>query len=294
MEFRLPESLLWLTNEIDITNGDPNSIQILSKDFFTGPIPILPVPDECHQGDFPGFAFLVRSFGKVGNGGQITGSIGANDPGGLFRLGKDVFMADGSFIGGDSVQLGLGTSVFNVLADDLVTVDSTIRGTRGLPLLPFDTGFCPIPDFTCGGPDVIVPPGGSLGPLAAGSYGKIVVLGGGTLVLGPGAFEACSFRTGKSATIQVTGPTQSEIDVTGSFRISDGSTMTRDDIGTPLPVVNVAGRIVRVSASSTLQAFVHAPNAQITFGRSALLAGSFCADTSRSDKHVTLVCPYEP
>src|SRR5262249_29769366 len=92
--FPTPESLPSLTNEIDITNNDAASIQILSKDFFTGEIPVLPTPDECHQGDFPGFAFLVRSFGKVGNGAEITGNIGVNDLGGRFLFGKDVFVTD--------------------------------------------------------------------------------------------------------------------------------------------------------------------------------------------------------
>jgi len=138
-----------------------------------------------------------------------------------------------------------------------------------------------------------VPPGGSVGPLPPGSYGRVTVLGGGTLMLGPGVFEFCSLRTARRSRIEVTGPTQTEIDVTGTFRLADQSAM-EEDPGTPIPVLNVAGKLVRASAESTLDAFVHAPNAKITFGRSSELFGAFCADTSGTDKHVTLFCPFTP
>jgi hypothetical protein len=49
--------------------------------------------------------------------------------------------------------------------------------------------------------------------------------------------------------------------------------------GTPTPILNVAGTLVRVSAESTLQAFLFAPNALLTLDRSALVKGSFRVST---------------
>jgi len=78
--------------------------------------------------------------------------------------------------------------------------------------------------------------------------------------------------------------------VVGNFRLADGSTF---DPGprSPTPILNVAGTLVRVSALATLQAFLPAPNATLTLGRSATIAETFCVSTSRSDKQVTLICP---
>ena len=237
------------------------------------------------------FPFLIGTTGKIGNGGTITGSIGANDAGGVFNLGRSVLMSDGSTVAADRLTLGAGTSAFDVLANTLREGPGVvIRGTTGTPVLPLTNPFCPIPSFTCGGPDVTVPAGGTIGPLAPGSYGALTVFGGGTLTLAPGTFDFCSVKTGKLTRIIMTGATQTTVDVTGTFRLANGSILTPGS-GTPTPVLNVAGTLVRVSAGSTLQAFLSAPKALFTLGRSATIKGSFCVGTSHCDKQVTLICP---
>jgi hypothetical protein len=237
------------------------------------------------------FPFLVGTRGKIGNAGAVTGGIGANATGGSFNLGKSVAVSDGSTVAADQLALGVGTNVFDVLANTLRKGPGvTIRGTTGTPVLPLTNPFCPIPSFTCGGPDVMVPAGGTVGPLAPGSYGAFTVFRSGTLILAPGTFEVCSVKTARSTTISITGATQTTMDVAGTFRLANGSSFT-PIAGTPTPVLNVAGTLVRVSAAgSTLQAFLSAPNALFTLGRLATIRGSFCASMSTCDKQANLIC----
>jgi hypothetical protein len=240
----------------------------------------------------PPVAFLVRTRGKVGDGGEVTGSIGANDPGGSFRLGKNAFVSDGSTTVADTVKIGQGTSVFRVLANRLITgPDAQIRDGTGSPVLPLTDPFCPIPAFTCGAPDVTVPEHGLGGPLPPGSYGNLTIFPAGHLILDPGTFAFCSAKLGKDAVVITTGGTPTTINVAGRFRLQDGGLLGPTG-GTPTPSLNVAGTSVRVGAANArLQAFLSAPNAGISIGRSGGVLGSFCAATSRTDKSITLTCP---
>jgi hypothetical protein len=97
-------------------------------------------------------------------------------------------------------------------------------------------------------------------------------------------------RSSKHAAITATGTEPTTINVVGSFRLADASALL-PAAGTPTPAINVAGPFVRVSRGSTLQAFLSAPSALLTLGGSARVSGTFCVDTSRSDKRVELVCP---
>jgi hypothetical protein len=242
-------------------------------------------PSEC-----PPFSFLVRTKGKVGNGGTVDGGIGSNDAGGLFRLGKSVTITDGHTIAADAVKLGSDASVFDVRTNKLKTGGGTIiRGSQGPATLPLTNPFCPIPAFTCGGTDVNVPTGSSV-TLAPGSYNRLIVGNGATVTLSPaGTFSFCSVRTGRSALVETTGGTPSTVNVVGTFRLLN-STVFGPASGTPTPDLNVDGRLVRVSQAGVLHAFVSAPNALISVGRSGNITGSFCAATSRSDRSITLNC----
>jgi hypothetical protein len=103
----------------------------------------------------------------------------------------------------------------------------------------------------------------------------------------------CLVKTTRNATIRTTGPTQSTIDVVGDFRLSNGG-FFGPDVGTPPPAVRVAGTIMRTSAATVLQAFVSAPNAVISIGRTAVVQGAFCAARARTDKNITLGCLASP
>ena len=243
-------------------------------------------PDPC-----PEFAFLLKSGGKFGNAVQVTGGIGANDPGARFGLGKDAFVSDGSTVAADNLRLGQRASVFHVEANGLQMQPSVvIRGGRDFATLPLTTPFCLIPTFTCSGQPVIVPPGGSVGPLPPGSYGPLTVYPGGVLVLQPGTFDFCSFRAGKNAAITPIGATQTTIRVTGDFRLGNGGVLA-PAAGTPIPQIDVAGRNFRVSAQATLEAFSAAPNALLRVGRGGQIRGTACARLAKSDKRVVLSCP---
>jgi hypothetical protein len=246
---------------------------------------------DCSCPGCPLFPFLIRTVGKIGNDGQVTGSIGANDAGGDFHFGKNVFQSDASTVAADHLGLGEGTSVANALGKTLRKGrGAVVRGQTGIPVLPLTTPFCPIPDFACSSAAVTVLVGDSTGPLPPGTYGTLTILRNGTLTLAPGTFEFCSLRTSKRATINVTGTEQTTINIVGTFRLADGSTLVPAP-GTPTPRINIAGPYMRVSHRSTLQAFVSAPSALLTLGRYATINGTFCVNQSQSDKRVKLTCP---
>jgi hypothetical protein len=222
----------------------------------------------------------------------VTGSIGANDPGGHFHFGKQAFQSDGGTVAADDLGLGQGTSVANLLGNTLrLGPGAVVRGTTGVAVLPLTTPFCPIPDFGCDADAPLrVPRGGSVGPLPPGSYGALTILNGGTLVLAPGTFEFCSFKTARRTTLTVTGSALTTINVLGTLRLANASSLA-PATGTPTPKINVAGSLVRVSRGSALEASLSAPNAMLTLGVGAKITGTFCVDLSRSDKAVTLICP---
>ena len=247
---------------------------------------------EDTSGTNGGFAFLVRSQGKVGNDSQVLASFGANDAGGHLNLGKRAFVSDGNTVAADSVDLLINTNVFDVLANNLHKgTGVNIRGAVGTPVLPLTDPFCPIPPLDCtGGVDQIVPPGATL-TLGPGTYGQFVVRNGGTLILTPaGTFTFCSLQTTRGVTIVVSGATASTINIVGSFRLANVSSMLPVNT-TPTPSLNVGGSRLRIGAGATIQASISAPNARGAFGRKSTIAGRFCVDSNQSDKGITLMCP---
>jgi hypothetical protein len=252
-----------------------------------------PVDGCVSQPTGNGFPFLVKDIGKFGNNAEINGSVGANDPGGTITIGKGAFVSNGSVVAGDGVRLGANTSVFDVLANDLVTGPGvTIRNSQGTPTLPLTDPFCVIPSITCdpGAPDVIV--FGSAPPLPPGSYNRIRVTSG-ELVLQPGTFTACSVHAARGTRITITGVTPTTINVEQSFRLSNAGILAPTG-GAPTPRLNVAGLLMRIGAASVLQASVFAPNATLRLGRSSQLIGSFCVANTTSDKSILITCPTVP
>src|SRR5262249_36603605 len=142
--------------------------------------------------DCAGYPFLASREVKLNNDADIRGSVGANQAGARARLGKNVVMSDGTTIAADQVIIGVASSVDNGLANSLqVGPAAVVRGTRGTPTLPLVTPFCSIPAITCGGQDIQVAAGQTTGPLAPGTYGRVRVLNGGTLLLASGSFTFC-------------------------------------------------------------------------------------------------------
>jgi hypothetical protein len=236
----------------------------------------------------PGVPFLVAREGKINNDADVRASAGASNPGGRFRLGKNVVFADGTNLIGDTVQIGNGSSVFRVLANTLLQGDFvTIRGGTGSPSLPLAQPFCTVPAIACGGAEVAVKPGESVGPLAPGTYGKLSVQNGSTLTLAAGTFTFCDIKMGRNASLTTLGT--ATLNVQRNVVVGTASTFGPAVGDTPI-VVNVAGKLVRVSQSAVANAAFFAPAGRITFGRDSHLLGCFCTDREKSDKHITLEC----
>jgi hypothetical protein len=271
-----------MENEVVCDNRDP-----------CHPMACNPETGQCENSDGEGPPFLIKQTARFGNGSSIGGGLGVNLPGGRLRLGRNVVVVDGAALKGDVISIGNGTSVDDVYTNQLLMPrdnSAIVNGTVRPIVLPLEEFFCPIPDFTCGGPSVLVPPGGTLGPLDPGSYGPLRMLNGSKLTLKPGTFTFCDFRTGRNVDIRTTGGGTTTINVDGKFRLANGSFMGPDNASLT-PILNVTGRRLRIGAGSTLQALVSAPDALITLGRGAKLTGTFCACRGRSDKNITLECP---
>jgi hypothetical protein len=251
-----------------------------------------PATGQCESGGVgSGLAFLVRTVGQFGNGSDIRAGVGANDTGGTLRFGRSVLASDSTQLVGNLVSLGNTADVFDVLANALQTgKDVHIRGHVGVPELPINDPYCPIPVIECGTTAITVPSRASMGPLAPGTYGAVTIMNGGTLTLLPGKFVFCSFRTGRSAAVVTTGAGATHVDVAHGFRLANGSTFG-PQAGSPTPRLNVGSSSVRIGAGSTLQAFLSAPSSLLSLGRGSLVRGSFCVLKSKSDKGIHLECP---
>ena len=234
----------------------------------------------------------MRTHGKVGNGSEVFASFGANDVGGVLQLGKKTFVSDGNTIAGDLVNLLNDANVFDVLANQLHKgFNVTVRGTVGTPVLPLTNPFCPIPTLDCsGGIDQVIQTGANV-VLTPGTYGAVAVRDGGTLVLSPaGTFNFCSLRTARNAAIVVNGTGLTTINVVGDFRLADASTFLPGG-SAPTPLLNIGGTSLRIGRRATIQAFISAPNADAAFGAGSKIIGSFCVNSNRADKGITLECP---
>lgn len=244
------------------------------------------IPDvSC---DCAGTPFLVDTEGRFNNDGELHGSLGANDANGRIQLGKGVLMSDGTKVTAHSVTVGNGSSVDQVVANDVqVGSGGIIRGGTSLPSLPIVQPFCDVPEFTCGDDAILVQVGDTTAPLPPGTYGRVRVLNDGHLRLQPGVFQFCDLKAGRGSTIEAMGPVT--MNVVGNVSIGSGSRLL-SSIGQPPIVLNVRGHQVRVSQNAVAEAIITAPFAKITLGRDSLVRGCFCVETARTDKHITLVC----
>jgi hypothetical protein len=242
------------------------------------------VPGQCDCT----LAFFTSRLTKFNNDGTINGNAAVNSPNGLLKLGKGVFMPDGTSLKGDYVEVGNGSSVYDVFARTAVKTgfEAVIRHDLGPLVLPIADPFCEIPDFTCGGTAITVPYGETQ-TIAPGVYGIIRVMNGGTLQLGAGTYTVCDVKMGREARIEATGAVT--LRIVENLRIGTASYFGPVG-GAPLIDTYVAGRKVRVSQSALAVARIVAPFAQATFGRDSALNGCFCSDRAKSDKHITLTC----
>jgi hypothetical protein len=242
------------------------------------------IPGQCNCD----LAFFVGRDAKYNNDAEVAANVVVNAPDGRLRLGKNVFMPDGTSIKGNAVEVGNASNIYRVFAKSLKTgAEVNIRaGAGGVFTLPVATPFCVIPSFTCGGDQVDVLPGEEK-DLAPGTYGLVRVMNGATLRLDAGTYTICDLRIGRDARVEAADAVTLHVD--GNLRIGTDSYFGPVN-GAPIIDTYVTGRTVRVSQKAVAVARIIAPNARAAFGRDAALDGCYCSDRSKSDKHITLTC----
>jgi hypothetical protein len=225
--------------------------------------------------------------GRINNASTSSADLSAVASDSRLILGRKVFFHDGTSVSGAFVKLGNGASVFDVDADSLHQgKGATVRGV----LSPFSAGgaFCAAPTVDCGGSDFTVPKKGSKS-LTPGTYGQVTLGDGASLNLEPGTYSVCQIRTGKHVTVEVTGATQSTINVRDEVRIGDGSTF--GPVGsTPTPLLNVAGDTVHIGKHATVQAFITAPSARLDLGDGTTFTGAACVRELSAGRKVNIEC----
>jgi hypothetical protein len=240
----------------------------------------------CVCSDVP---FLTRGDGKIGNSGQVLGTLAANDPGSHLNIGKQVFMADGTAVIADSVRVGEQSSVFRALGNTLqISQSATVRDGTGPATLPVVQPFCALGPPACGGPDVRVNTFEKSGPLAPGSYGIVRIQNTGMLALAAGTFDFCQLQMGRGSVLSTEGAVT--INVQNIVRVGNNTSVLPVPPAPPV-VLNVAGKLIRFGQAAHVQAAITAPNAQMSLGRSSVFLGTFCVDSLRDDKSITLGCP---
>jgi hypothetical protein len=218
----------------------------------------------------------------------VTGIAAVNDPIGILKIGKYVFMPDGTALKGNYVEIGNASSVWSVFANTVKTgTGAVIRDGIGSVTLPIADPFCTIPEFTCGTQAIFLTPGDQQ-TATPGTYGFVRVPNAATLHLAPGIYTVCDVKMGREASIIADGPVV--LQIAGNLRIGTDSYFG-PAIGAPPIAVYLSGRKVRVSQSGVAVAQITAPFAKFSFGRDASFTGCFCGDQSKSDKHITLTCP---
>lgn len=224
---------------------------------------------------------------KFNNDATVAGHAAVNNLLGRLRLGKNVFMADGTSLSADLVQIGNASNVSQVFANTVKLGDgAVIRNGTGPLALPIVDPFCEVSTFPCGTTIVNVPPGATQA-LTPGVYGYARVANGSTLRLAGGVYTFCDVKMGREAAILAEGPVVMQI--VGNLRIGTDSYFGPVD-GAPAIAVYALGRKVRVSQSAVAVAQITAPFAKMQFGRDAAFDGCFCVDRAKSDKHITLTC----
>jgi len=225
--------------------------------------------------------------GRVNNASTSSADLGAGAADSRLILGRKVFFDDHTSVVGAFVGLGNGASVFNVDTDSLRQGrGATVRGVQS----PFSAGgaFCAAPVVQCGGSDFTVRKRGSAS-LTPGTYGQVTLGNGASLNLEPGTYNVCQIRTGKNVTVEVTGATQSIINVRDEVRIQNGSSF--GPVGsTPTPLLNVAGDSVRIGRNATVQAFITAPSARLDLGNGTTFTGAACVQELSAGRNVNIEC----
>jgi hypothetical protein len=271
----------------------PSALEVCSHDdgigFFVGPKELAEP-----SGPIGVCRFDAADSARVGNGTTVEGSLAASPVGGRLKLACLARMADGTVAAADLVRVGSRASAARVLAN---TVErgrgAEIRDGIAAPPPALPEPFCPIEDHACGGEDVVVQRGDGTVELAPGSYGRVLLRNGARLVLAAGAYDFCALRAARGAAVEVAAGLRSTLHVAGELRLGPGSRLVPAPAGAP-PVVQVAGRRVRLGPRAAMHGFLAAPHAWLSIGRQATLAGTACAERLTTSRKARLACGAVP
>ena len=239
----------------------------------------------------PSCAFRVASKGRFNNLAVIEGDVGANNPDGFARVGRNAFMADGTTLEGASVTVGNFSSVFDVKGDVHLGRGAVVRGSPGDAQLPLQSPYCPIPEAACGGDDVEVGKHGA-SVLTPGTYRSVHVMNDGALTLNAGHYDLCGLSVGRRVKVRIVGAGPTVIDIVGNLRLANQSTF-QPDPGAPPVQVNVGGKRVMIGQKADVQAVIAAPHARLSVGNQARVKGAFCVERAFAGKGIQLQCATE-
>ena len=228
----------------------------------------------CHTS---AYALYATERIVLGRGSVIhSGNVGVRDVGAKVTIGRDVALADGVSIFGDTVVLRAGASVDDVYYNALQVSDyAIIRGDTFTPLsLPLDAPFPLIPRPLPGNREVHVPPG-TLLTLPPGAYHDISLGEHATLVLTGGTYHAEALAIGKHAKVLC----QARCDFVVKQRLrshqgaligpQDGADLTATDIH-----LFVHGQITDIGPDNRIAANIFAPNGTIWIRADSVVEGA--------------------
>jgi hypothetical protein len=251
------------------------------------------------------YAWLVNTKIRFNNDATIIGNVGANLPGGQVRFGRNSCqgtilatpcVGNSVSVSGDLVNIGEMSSIAGSRSNRLKLGPGAV--VRNPPLLNVTLplvnanpalvcgAFAPI---ACGGADITVPWYGNT-VITPGTYGDLVVGNGATISFGPGSYTFCSVKIGSGVIGNV--DDAAVLNVDEKFSLGSGSTM-QTSTTTPF-VLNVEGRLVRLSQSSSMEAEIRAPFGKVKQQRDATIVGCSCSDSFIADKHHTTLCEGSP
>lgn len=255
---------------------------------------------DCSAAD-GSYAWLVNTKIRFNNDAVIIGNVGANLPGGQVRFGRNSCqgtilatpcLGNSVSVSGDLVNIGEGSSIAGSRSNRLkLGPGAVVRNPPllnvTLPLVNADPtlvcgAFAPV---NCGGPDVNVPWYGNA-VIAPGTYGDLTVGNGATIQLGPGVYNFCKVKIGSGVSGSV--DDGATVNVDEKFTLGSGSALLTSTT-TPF-VLNVEGRLVRLSQSASLEAEIRAPFGKVKQQRNATIVGCSCSDSFVADKHHTTLC----
>jgi len=236
------------------------------------------------------FVLIARDQIRLGNGAVVTGGhVGVASPLGILVVGKGATMPDASQAVGDFARLLDGARVGRLFARDAKVKLGAVVVNGGpfpftLPLAAADD-LMPFPAATPGSTLVVVP-GGQTVVLAPGAYGDVLVDQDGTLVLrglspgsGAGLYEIEAVRVGFAGHVVAHNPVVVDVGdrfVLGGvadFGPSPATGLVAGDVQ-----VNVHGKRVGIARSSTVRAYIRAPQGSAKLGRGAFVTGRIVAD----------------